>query len=596
MKNPLVSVIIPNYNHARFLDERIQTVLNQTYQNFELIILDDKSTDNSVEVINQYKENPHVSHVVVNEENSGSSFRQWHKGFELAKGDVVWIAESVDSCDKTFLETLVSEYQQRGAAVVLCKSCLYGFSNTKYAWNLQDELMSDMHMDGKEFISRFMIGKNLVPSISAVLFNRQAALSFDPKYSELKEMGEWLFLLEMMEKSKVSFLNIELSFFRFRDPSYSKMLMNKGILPLESKVIFDFLSDHGYLKGLRRFREKVRWMSRFYYLDFESNEIRQRVLDCWDRHRVARLGFLGAYIKSLFFHSPTTKGIQEEPKIEEMKGAAYRPHKRILAVVVTYCPEPDLLKKCIGSFIDDVDKVLIWENTPEAQKANYRFIEDERVEYCGDGVNSISRALNYAWRYAADYGYDYLLTMDQDSQWEDFNKFLGELFYCKRAPEGIWGPNAYENYDAGIFMSDAIITSGMLVSISIINKVGGWDETFAIDCVDDEFCLRAGRLGVKVYWWGACRLRQRYGNPAKAKLFGRQFDIDLKNYSAQRLYSIYRNHVLLIRKFPEIKSIKSDFKNVWIPNIKWVVLFENSRIKKFKAIFRGIIDGYKYNF
>jgi len=52
---PLVSVIIPNYNHARFLDERILSILNQTYQNFELIILDDKSTDNSVEVINKYK-------------------------------------------------------------------------------------------------------------------------------------------------------------------------------------------------------------------------------------------------------------------------------------------------------------------------------------------------------------------------------------------------------------------------------------------------------------------------------------------------------------------------------------------------------------
>ena len=45
---PLVSVIIPNYNHARFLDERILSILNQTYQNFELIILDDKSTDNDI--------------------------------------------------------------------------------------------------------------------------------------------------------------------------------------------------------------------------------------------------------------------------------------------------------------------------------------------------------------------------------------------------------------------------------------------------------------------------------------------------------------------------------------------------------------------
>lgn len=74
MKTPLVSVIIPNYNHARFLDERIQSVINQTYQNFELIILDDNSTDNSVEVMNQYKDDPHVSQIVVNEVNSGSTY------------------------------------------------------------------------------------------------------------------------------------------------------------------------------------------------------------------------------------------------------------------------------------------------------------------------------------------------------------------------------------------------------------------------------------------------------------------------------------------------------------------------------------------
>ena len=59
--SPTVSVIIPNYNHAPYLKERIDSVLNQTYQDFEVIILDDCSPDNSVEVIEQYRSNPHVS-------------------------------------------------------------------------------------------------------------------------------------------------------------------------------------------------------------------------------------------------------------------------------------------------------------------------------------------------------------------------------------------------------------------------------------------------------------------------------------------------------------------------------------------------------
>jgi glycosyltransferase involved in cell wall biosynthesis len=78
MNKPLVSVIIPNYCHSQFLVQRIESVLNQTYQNFEVIILDDCSPDAgaSKAVIEKYRGNPHVSHIVYNEENSGSTFKQ----------------------------------------------------------------------------------------------------------------------------------------------------------------------------------------------------------------------------------------------------------------------------------------------------------------------------------------------------------------------------------------------------------------------------------------------------------------------------------------------------------------------------------------
>ena len=99
-----VSVIIPNYNHAQYLPERIESVFGQTYPNYEVIILDDCSTDNSREVIEQYRTNPHVSQIIYNEENSGGVFKQWKKGLSLAKGDLLWIAESDDKCENTFLE------------------------------------------------------------------------------------------------------------------------------------------------------------------------------------------------------------------------------------------------------------------------------------------------------------------------------------------------------------------------------------------------------------------------------------------------------------------------------------------------------------
>ncbi len=82
----LVSVVIPNYNHSAFLKKRIDSVLNQTYQNIELILLDDCSADTSRDVIEAFKDHPKVSHIVYNEVNTGNTFTQWVKEIELEIG------------------------------------------------------------------------------------------------------------------------------------------------------------------------------------------------------------------------------------------------------------------------------------------------------------------------------------------------------------------------------------------------------------------------------------------------------------------------------------------------------------------------------
>ncbi len=107
-----VSVILPNYNHDYFLEKRIDSILTQSYQNFELIILDDASKDDSLTILNKYKNHPKVSHFEVNANNSGSPFLQWYKGIKLAKNELIWIAESDDWCEPSFLEHLVSKFEE----------------------------------------------------------------------------------------------------------------------------------------------------------------------------------------------------------------------------------------------------------------------------------------------------------------------------------------------------------------------------------------------------------------------------------------------------------------------------------------------------
>ncbi len=266
---------------------------------------------------------------------------------------------------------------------------------------------------------------------------------------------------------------------------------------------------------------------------------------------------------------------------------------KILVIVVTYYPEKELLERNVQAFIDHVDKVLIWENTPSPDKLEYRFIKHEKILYCGDGINSISRALNYAWEYANENGFDYLLTMDQDSYFENFDYYLDKTIYCQDAPEGIWTPQmngeqVLKDYEE----IDIPITSGMLASIDIVNKIGGWNESYTVASVDDEFFLQAHKYRIKKYKVQNASLLQRFGITQEVNIFGHK--LELRNYGPQRLYDIYRNNIILIRKYPEIDYLRKNFFHYWLKAIVMVVLFEKQRFSKTSAIIRGIISGLRY--
>ena len=125
-KTPRVSIILPNYNHEPFLRERLDTIIAQTFADWELIILDDCSGDRSMDVIREYAaREPRITHVIANETNSGSTFRQWRKGIALASAPLIWIAESDDAAHPEFLEEAVRALDSSaGTGIVFCNSLL----------------------------------------------------------------------------------------------------------------------------------------------------------------------------------------------------------------------------------------------------------------------------------------------------------------------------------------------------------------------------------------------------------------------------------------------------------------------------------------
>lgn len=298
MKTPLVSVIIPNYNHAKFLDERIQSVLNQTYQNFELIILDDKSTDNSVEVIGKYKDNPHVSHIVVNTENSGSTFKQWHKGFELAKGEIIWIAESDDSCDMKMLEILVKRYIENNAVLAFCRSCCYDVDGNKKVYAHQHYLSGDIVMAGRKFISSYMVHYNAVANASSAIFSRIIAMSLKRDYMSMRGEGDWLFWIQLMEHGNVYFDDKAMNFFRFHHMNTTSIMSLEGVGDIEHKKIVDYLVNGNFI-SFKRYKEEILHYITIIicYRNYESKKVKSRVLKVWDRYKYYRTYLFLASVK-----------------------------------------------------------------------------------------------------------------------------------------------------------------------------------------------------------------------------------------------------------------------------------------------------------
>ena len=258
--NFLVSVIIPNYNHARYLDERIQSVLNQTYQNFEVIILDDKSTDNSVEVIDKYQDNPHISNIVVNENNSGSTFKQWHKGFELAKGDLIWIAESDDKCEKELLSTLI-EFFEIDPDCVLAYTESIMFKDDGTQLNSYQEREPET-LTGHDFISTRMSWTCAIVNASSALFKKSVAMNIDKQYTEFRGAGDRLFWIEIAEHGNVGIDYHHLNFFRIHDNNSTKRHYDEGINQKEDLKILDYIKWKNYISSKQYHkikRDYARW-------------------------------------------------------------------------------------------------------------------------------------------------------------------------------------------------------------------------------------------------------------------------------------------------------------------------------------------------
>lgn len=284
--SPDVSVIIPNYNYARYLRQRIESVLAQTYTDYEIILLDDASTDESTSVLRQYCSNPHVSHLEINSVNSGRPFAQWRKGIGLARGKYIWIAESDDAAEPSFLEKAVSVLNRYPDAsfCFLGSHCIDESGSrltTDYDLWTSKQLGRSCNMGifhGEDYIRHNLYWRNYIYNASGAVFRKQCFEQMkDMSCFSMRYSGDWLFWTEMARQGMVVEIYEKLNDFRLHNASTTRKGEKTGTGILEDIDIVNkiehFLPNIGKQKKIVRhgvFYKEIRRLK-------VSTEIREKL-------------------------------------------------------------------------------------------------------------------------------------------------------------------------------------------------------------------------------------------------------------------------------------------------------------------------------
>ncbi len=207
-----ISVVVPNYNYEQHIGDRLTSIFNQQYPIYELIVLDDNSSDNSVEIIKTVTEtHKRKINLLTSEQNSGSVFKQWEKGASLAKGDYLWIAEADDLAEPEFLATIMQGDSQ--FTMAYCDSQQIDEENKHLADNyryyydegLTAKLDHPGIYNGQTIIEDCLSIKNQFMNVSSVVFDKKSIQDFFVdnmnEILEFKVAGDWFVYVQLLKEN-----------------------------------------------------------------------------------------------------------------------------------------------------------------------------------------------------------------------------------------------------------------------------------------------------------------------------------------------------------------------------------------------------------
>ncbi len=214
MKNKKVSIIVPVYNVELYIENCLNSLLNQTYSNYEIILINDGSTDSSIEICNKYNDKKIKK---INQINKGVSIAR-NVGISCATGQYIMFVDADDIVSKNYIENLVTSIEKSSTDMVICK-----YTKEK------DELMnseSSKNTEGKIINANTILERMIENNLQeGYLWNKIFKKSIiDENFLKFKEgVTVWedlYFVMEYLSKAdKVYTINEKLYYYRTREGS-----------------------------------------------------------------------------------------------------------------------------------------------------------------------------------------------------------------------------------------------------------------------------------------------------------------------------------------------------------------------------------------
>ena len=280
---------------------------------------------------------------------------------------------------------------------------------------------------------------------------------------------------------------------------------------------------------------------------------------------------------------------------------------KVLAGITLYNPNIERLKENIDAIYSQVEEVVCVDNGSDDFKQIKQLLTSQYPEIVviqNQKNLGVAKALNQMFAYAKENGFDWVLTLDQDSVCPDnlikvYREVVSRLNEFEDLRHvGILCPQTVDrnfdsrtDYQEKYILVDKCITSASLTSVKTWETVGGfWEELF-IDFVDHDFCARCKEHGIKILQLNDVQILHELGNGVHHNFLGRR--VTALNHRPMRKYYMVRNWIIYMHVHKDVIDYKKERNSYRFFFLK-TFLFEKQKLEKLKQMRKGRRDGKEF--